>query len=207
MPIRITLDIFSGRKNPEIVIAGDQERDLLSRMRKGRELSRRELLPAHRSVLGYRGIMVEQLGRAAMGLPRSFRIANGDLIGEGLRHRVRDEGLEDLICGSTGPFHPLDLSDDVFEVLRRQIERYRRIREHWPHKPKHWPSRHHRRCHCAPLYEPDWWNNDPTRLGCNNCYNYSTNYRTDNFAQPGNASGVSHSTTCPTVTAAAVADG
>lgn len=205
MPVRITLDVFSGRKNPEVVVTGEQEKELLSRMRPGRELAKREIRPAPLSVLGYRGLVVEQLGRPARGLPKSFRIANGDLIGEGLRHRTRDEAVEDFICGSTGPFRPHDLGEDFSTVLQRDIERYRRLREDWVIKHPIWPRRN--RCICAPLYEPTWWNNDPTRLGCNNCYNYGTNYRTDNFAQPGFASGVSHNLTCPTVTAAAIADG
>jgi hypothetical protein len=205
MPTRITLDIFSGRKNPEIVVTGERERELLSRMRPDRRLASREVLPAPLSVLGYRGLVVEQVGRPARGLPKSFRIANGELIGEGLRHRTTDENVEDFICSSTGPFRPLGFSDDFFRAVLREIGRYGELRKGWPHRLPPWSRRI--RCRCAPLYEPDWWNNDPTRLGCNNCYNYSTNYRTDNFAQPGYASGLSHNLTCPTVTAAATADG
>ena len=58
----------------------------------------------------------------------------------------------------------------------------------------------------APPYEPAYWD-DPSIVGCNNCYNYGCNIRTDNFAQPGFAHNVNHSLTCPTVTLAAVADG
>lgn len=205
MSTRITLDIFSGRKSPEVIVTGDQERELLSRMRPGRELTRRERRPAPLSVLGYRGLVVEQLGRPARGLPKTFRIANGELIGGGLNNRTLDAAVEEFVCGSTGPFRPHGLGEDFFKSIPAAIDRYGRVRDKWPSKPRPWPRRNP--CKCAPLYEPDWWNNDPTRLNCNNCYNYSTNYRTDNFAQPGEASGVSHSLTCPTVTAAASADG
>lgn len=205
MATRITLDVFSGRKNPEIVVRGDQEKEILSRMRRGRPLARKEQLPAPTSVLGYRGLLVEQLGRPGRGLPKTFRIANGELIGEDLAHRTADENVEDFICGSTGPFRPLGLGDDFVKVVLRDIERYGELRRQRARKRVRWPRRP--TCRCAPLYEPDWWNDDPTRLGCNNCYNYATNYRTDNFAQPGQASGVSHSLTCATVTAAAIADG
>lgn len=58
----------------------------------------------------------------------------------------------------------------------------------------------------APPYNPAFWN-DPSIVGCNNCYNYGCNKRTDTFAQPGYAHGVSHSTNCPTVSSAAQADG
>ena len=83
MAIRLTLDIFSGRLNPQIVLTDDQESELLNRMRPRKErLTRKELLPAPLSILGYRGIVVEQLDRPSRGLPKSFRVANGDLIGD-----------------------------------------------------------------------------------------------------------------------------
>jgi hypothetical protein len=67
-----------------------------------------------------------------------------------------------------------------------------------------WPTRE--RCRCAPLYEPDWWN-DPSRQYANNCYNYSTDYRTDTFAQPGLAAGAMYtSLDCTAVRAAALLD-
>jgi hypothetical protein len=39
---------------------------------------------------------------------------------------------------------------------------------------------------CPPItYDPDLWNNSKHILYCNNCYNYTCDIRTDNFAQPG----------------------
>jgi hypothetical protein len=58
----------------------------------------------------------------------------------------------------------------------------------------------------TPPFDPASWNN-PAWVTCNNCYNYGCDIRTDNFAQPGYAHGVSHSTNCPTVSSAAIADG
>ena len=206
MAVRLTLDVFSGRVNPQVVLTDEQERELLNRLRPRKErLSRKEQLPAPLSILGYRGILIEQLNRPSRGLPKSFRVANGDLIGDDFRDRATDENFEQLVSGSTGPFQALGLGAEFHERVLKEIGRYRELREEWRERRHHWPARN--RCRCAPLYEPGWWNNDPTRLGCNNCYNYSTNYRTDNFAQPGMASGVSHNTTCPTVIPAAVADG
>jgi hypothetical protein len=206
MALRLTIDVFSGRGNPQVVLDGDPERELLTRMRPEGQVARgTRRLPAPLSVLGYRGLLVEQLGRPAAGLPKAFRVANGDLIGEGIRNRARDEHVEEYVCGTTGPFRVLGLGEDFHVRTLKEISRYRKLREEWRERRHRWPRRNS--CRCAPLYEPAWWNNDPTRLGCNNCYNYSTNYRTDNFAQPGMASGVSHNTTCPTVIPAAVADG
>ena len=204
MAIRLTLDIFSGRVNPQVVLTGEQERDLLNRLRPKREVRRTELLAAPLSVLGYRGVVVEQLGRPAAGLPKTFRVAHGDILGGGLRHRATDENIDEFVCGSTGPFRALGLDRNFSDRVLKEVERYRELREGWKERRHRWPRNH--RCRCAPLYEPAWWN-DPSRLGCNNCYNYGTDYRTDTFAQPGMASGVSHNTTCPTVIPAAVADG
>jgi hypothetical protein len=65
-------------------------------------------------------------------------------------------------------------------------------------------------CHGAgaPAYEPASWNNDPTRLEENNCYNYANNQATNTFAQPGRASGHEYTADdCANVGAAAGLDG
>jgi hypothetical protein len=43
-------------------------------------------------------------------------------------------------------------------------------------------------CPCSPTADLAAWNTDPNVTGTNNCYNYGTNYRTDTYAQPGEAS-------------------
>jgi hypothetical protein len=45
---------------------------------------------------------------------------------------------------------------------------------------------------CDPKYDPTVWNANPYIRFNNNCYNYSTNIRTDTFAQPGRATGHPH---------------
>jgi hypothetical protein len=204
MAVRLTLDIFSGRTNPQVVVGGNQERDLLNRLRPGRALSSEDRLDAP-AALGYRGIQVELLAKGTFGLPRSFRVANGDLIGEGLGHKAADENFEDFACGSTGPFQYLGLGRRFGEHMQREINRYLDLRERWRVRKVEWPSEDLN--HGAPRYEPAWWNNDEERLRCNNSYNYAANYRTDTLAQPGLASAVNHNNTCATVVAAAVADG
>jgi hypothetical protein len=91
-------------------------------------------------------------------------------------------------------------------MLRAELERRRGIDWDWP--PVRWPSR--QRCRCAPLYEPDWWNDASSggaRQYSNNCYNYATNYRTDTFAQPGLAAGQEYTQlACSSVRPAAIAD-
>lgn len=60
----------------------------------------------------------------------------------------------------------------------------------------------------TPAYAPAFWNDGSTVQRNNNCYNYSTNTRTDTFAQPGLASGNMYSSlTCSEVSSGAISDG
>jgi len=205
MTLRITIDIYSGRPNPVVDLRGRETRDVLERLRPGRRLKRAEITPLPPSTLGYRGLTIEQVGPLTRGLPRSFRVANGDLFGPNLAHRAADPDVEEFICGSTGPLRRLRLGRDFSLILMREIVRLReiRLRYQWRHQP--WPQRD--KCRCAPLYEPEWWN-VPQRQPHNNCYNYGTNCRTDTFAQPGQAAGAMYTwpLSCASVRPAAVAD-
>lgn len=66
-------------------------------------------------------------------------------------------------------------------------------------------------CCKIPSYSPGFWNDGNGVQWNNNCYNYSNNKRTDTFAQPGKASGITLSwpteMNCSAVTNGAVADG
>jgi hypothetical protein len=186
MPLRITIDAYSGLPNPTVTIGDREAAGLLERLRPDKRQSAKQLPEVPQSILGYRGLLFEQTGDRAGGLPAQFRLAGGLLTGTKLRHIPSDELVEDFICGSTGPFVRTDLTIDELDGIRRMIPGLRQI--DWPifDRPIKWPVRPS--CPCAPLYEPDWWN-DPVRQPANNCYNYGTNYRTDTFAQPGRATG------------------
>ncbi|HVH31925.1 MAG TPA: hypothetical protein VNA31_09750 [bacterium] len=204
MTLRITVDVYSGRSNPVVELRGRELREAVERLQPGRRLTRDELAPLPPSTLGYRGLLVEQVGPLARGLPRTFRVANGDLLGPGLAHRAADPEVEEFICRSSGPLRRLRLGRDFFLILGKEIGRLREIRYRYPWRHHPWPLSH--RCRCAPLYEPQWWN-VPQRQPVNNCYNYATNYRTDTFAQPGQAAGAIYtSLSCAAVRPAALAD-
>jgi hypothetical protein len=207
MPLRITINIFSGRPNPVFELSGKEAKDALERLRPARPLSKSEAFIPLESRLGYRGLLVEQLGAAVRGLPKFFRIFDGRLQGLRLSHRASDEDFEDFIARRAGR---LNVGKNFSEFLHREMIRSRRDLVglmHWKHP--HHPHKHH--CHCAPLYEPLWWNDGwgGQKQPHNNCYNYGTNYRTDTYAQPGRASGAMYSNppTCANVRPAAVADG
>lgn len=190
MSLRITIDMFSGRPNPALMLEGEEEKELLARLRPAKRLPEKDAVVPPESVLGYRGLRIEQLGRPAKDLPAAFRVVGGRLYGPRLAHEAADAFVEDFICGSSGPIRRIPMPRDELERLREQLARWRDIWwRKWPLFPR-WPIRI--RCACAPLYEPDWWNDGwpgGVRQPNNNCYNYAANYRTDTFAQPGLGSG------------------
>lgn len=203
MEFRITIDIFSGRKNPVVELKGKNADRFYERVRPVRRLARGEQPAAPPSTLGYRGLVVDQ--RGARGLPKTFRLAAGNLIGTNLSHRASDEDVERFLASNESMLRRLRLGDRFADFLLAEIKRYREYQERWKFRPPHWP--HRERCRCAPLYEPNWWNDNGQKQWNNNCYNYSTNYRTDTFAQPGLAAGAEYtSLTCASVRPAAVAD-
>lgn len=206
MPVTLTIDVFSGRPNPSVVVRGSEEAELLERLRPRRGAQSKETAPFAESGLGYRGIIIHADGRRPRGVPADLRIVNGFGIADEASFVIADEGFEDFVCGSTGPFLPL-FGDEprIPELLRRELRRYRKYWDDWHVPPKVvWPVRPV--CPCGPLYEPGWWN-VPARQPFNNCYNYGTNVRTNTFAQPGQAAGAMYGAlTCASVKPAAVAD-
>lgn len=207
MALRVTVDVFSGRPNPVLVLEGSDEQEALARLRPAARRGRK--LTAPDSFLGYRGLRFEQSGEPLGGLPRSFRILDGVLYGERLGVAATDPGFEAWFTDSRGPLGRLDLGAAFHERLEEE-----RRREGPEGGDGDRDDRHERddgegrreRCECAPLYEPGWWN-VPPRQWENNCYNYATNYRTDTFAQPGLAAGAMYASLhCPDVLAGAVAD-
>jgi len=204
MSLRITVDIFSGRPNPVITVEGRQARDLLERMKPARQLTRGEMAaPEFR--LGYRGLIIEQTRVVNRALPRSFRVAAGAIYGPRLAHITADPDLEEFFAGPNGPAARLRAPRNFPGLLREEIRSLKEFRKVF--SPRKIVSPLRPICRCAPLYEPAWWNDGGQKQGNNNCYNYATNYRTDTFAQPGQASGAMYTAlTCASVRPAAIAD-
>jgi hypothetical protein len=219
MPLRLTLDIFSGRPNPTVVVAGLEEEELLKRIQPSRATRRGPRAPAvPPSLLGYRGIIIERVpalaartrgrarkttGRRAFAAP--MRVAGGFLYGTRGGQPTLDPFVDDFICGSTGPFRRAGLDDRFFDRCPEEIDRFRRLLPLYPWKRWPWPIRP--ACACAPLWEPAWWNDAGQVQFNNNCYNYGTNYRSDTYAQPGLANNAMYNTiSCADVKAGAIAD-
>ena len=204
MALRITIDIFSGRPNPVIEIAGKQAREVLERIKPVKPL-RRRAMPAPEFRLGYRGLIIEQTGATSRALPRVVRVAAGAIYGPGLAHTIADIEFEEFFAGHNGPGARIRAVRDFPRILQREIRLLRQAAGIF--KPPNFPRQIRPRCQCAPLYEPAWWNDGGQKQWNNNCYNYATDQRTDTFAQPGQANGAMYTAlTCASVRPAAVAD-
>jgi len=212
MALQITIDIFSGRENPVIELTGKEAEEAIKHLKPGKKIKKGEMGLPPAPTLGYRGLVIEQTGKIEKDLPKVFRLAHGDMFGTNLAHRAADEDFEKFICESTGPIKKLDLSKETLKYILNEIDRFRDIRVKWPWDGKiTWPLTDS--CKCAPLYEPDWWNDGDKKQLHNNCYNYATNYRTDTFravnggGQPGAAADARYTEmTCASVIPAAVKD-
>ena len=207
LKLEIEVDIFSGRKNPVVELEGEEAVQTLKRLEPVNELKKdqREMTPS--SILGYRGLIVRQKdkGLKLKTLPRSFRVVHGKLFGPGLAHLAADENFENYFCGSKGPIRKLSIERNISDFVDKERTRSSQLSKVFKTKRITWPARI--LCKCAPIYEPDWWNDGGQRQLNNNCYNYATNYRSDTFAQPGLAAGSMYtSLSCAAVKPASVAD-
>jgi hypothetical protein len=185
MKLEIVIDIFSGRKNPVIELEGDEAVRTLERLKPSRKLGKDDLALPTSSTLGYRGIIFRQKGNKSKSkdLPNIFRLVHGDLFGYRLAHRATDEKYEDFFCSTRGPIRKANLGRNFPSFVKKEITRFFQLRKEYKVKRIRWSP--WLSCRCAPLYEPDWWNDGAQRQFNNNCYNYATNYRSDTFAQSG----------------------
>jgi hypothetical protein len=199
--LHVTVDIFSGRRNPSMLLDDEQSAKIIPGLRPDVPLARDESLSVP-AILGYRGLIFEQRGTEDPSIPSAFRLARGRLYGSGLRHWASDRQIERSLLTDGGIIAEAIEDPVVREVIETELER-----EHPPtdraqtEAPDRAPTL--QPCDSAsPIADFEWWNDaDPCASLCtgstgtwscqcnNNCYNYATNIRTDTFAVPGEGSG------------------
>jgi hypothetical protein len=219
--LRIQVDMFSGRPNPEWIITDTEATDqVLEWAAKAKGATAR---PGTGHLgLGFREIRVTRLSddplRKARA-PREFAVASVAAEDFGasaeLGRRVLDtmpsRSEVQLVSHSLTP-----LSRDLRAVIFESFERFRAnppkvVVFTWPpYNPLRTTIKDEKCTECeyeVSQFNPAFWN-APTVQPYNNCYNYGRNWRTDTFAQPGRAHGAQTSTmACGNVTTAAMADG
>lgn len=207
MPIRITIDIFSGRPNPVVELDGKNAKDVLERLQPTTPLAGDEAEKAATPILGYRGLVIEQTGTSAdsKDLPARFRVSSGRLTGKGLAHNATDTDFEQFFFSTKGPAKKAKDTKNLQPLIKAEVARAIEIREQLVLTTIPFPIVI--ACTCGPLYEPTWWNDGGQKQLNNNCHNYATNYRSDTFAQPGRAAGAMYTAlSCASVLPAAVKD-
>jgi hypothetical protein len=206
MSLRITFDVFSGRPNPSVTLTDAESADFLKRI--GAVNAAASAGPqghAEPSTLGYRGLIVEQLQSPANALPQRFRVSSSSVASTAGTLKSVDGSVEQSILGNATILARAGVSADLAAVMRTHAAAPKTATTAAPA-----PTSGLLVCTCAPLYEPNWWNDGASggaKQFNNNCYNYACNYRTDTFAQPGKASGqVWNHLVCADVGAAALRD-
>lgn len=175
--LQVELDIFSGRPNPQWVLSGKEEKELLDRIAAEPKL----MLPAEATNgrLGYRGYIVSPVTEDPdKRLPSSFRIG-------GQAGADKDVNLWLL---------------DTSEKMNTEVDDYlREITTGMIRKDELMPGHGDAVLDkgslvaCASNYltsstDFSFWNG-ASYVTANNCYNYASNYRSNTFAQPGRQTG------------------
>lgn len=195
--LQVTIDMFSGRRNPTWTLSHDESQDLLKKISGQRGVVSTK--QGHQG-LGYRGIRIEALSEESMkgfDLPSTFYIANGSSEDEEAGIEIARE------LGRAGFGRPLGLAsldgreiidDRVAARFSEQLDNFKEVAARYlamtiqcpGEAPPAPPNIDAVACTFdATPYNPNWWNNDQYRLLNNNCYAYACNIATNTFPQPG----------------------
>lgn len=198
MPVKLTLNIFSGRPNPSMILDDATARNLFKKLSFGALKKQTEKTTPYPSVLGYRGLIIEQEGRILNSdIPQLLHYAHDMIYADGKAAKA-EGGLESFLFDNFKSLRDVKGLPDFRKTTEIQLKGYLDKRKLYIDNyfknidifrddifvPLPRPV-----CPCAPAPDLAAWNSNPTVTGSNNCYNYGTNYRTDTFAQPGNATG------------------
>ncbi len=185
MKLKITLDIFSGRENPVIELNNRESIKFLDLISQDKKVRKAPPAPFN---LGYRGLIVEQVSSPTRAFPLNMHLSAGHIYSPRDVIKFEDKGAEDYIFKKLSKIKNIRLPGGFKKRLLK--ERKLLIESRIKLNPNifKWPPVK-LLCSCAPLFEPAWWNDGGQKQSNNNCYNYSTNYRTDTYAQPGRAAG------------------
>ncbi len=197
MPVKLTLDIFSGRPNPEMILDDATAKRLFKQLSYGALRKVTEKTNPFPSVLGYRGLIIEQEGKKVdPERPEKLSYTHDMVFADGKAAKA-EPGLESFLFDNFKKLRGVKDLVDFRRTTEMQLKEYLEKRRLYidnyfknidifrediiiPVRPV---------CPCAPASDLAAWNTLSSVTGSNNCYNYGTNYRTDTFAQPGQATG------------------
>lgn len=220
--LQITADVFSGRPNPSWILTEEKEaRVVLKELAQNRNLIA-QVAPAEAG-LGLRGFIVEPLSDELardFDLPISMYLSAGSYAAGAKAHELAERFVS-MMTRAEAPssvaasVEMLPLDESLQTFLREQFIVSSRTSvldtENLAGAAVDAVGEAVAAAVCTydmSPYNPGFWNNNPSILRNNNCYNYASNKRTDTFAQPGRGCGHMYTAiTCAEVTRAALCDG
>ena len=192
--------MFSGRPDPSMMLDDATAKNLFKKLSFGSLKRQTEKTAPLPSVLGYRGLVIEQEGKRLIAdMPQRLHYAHDMVYADGKAAKA-EEGLESFLFDNFKKLRNVkDLPDfrrttevqlkEYLDKRKLYIDNYLKnidiFRDDIILRPV---------CPCAPAPDLAAWNTDPDVTWDNNCYNYGTNYRSDSFAQPGEATGQIYTT-------------
>lgn len=196
--MQVTLDIFSGRRNPSWMLSDKNAKALRDRIAHRAVASGDAEAGGH--ILGFRGLVVAASGDAdnAVGLPSALRIGgtaapDAQALKAGHKALSADDTAEAVKWLLATGAHAID--DAVAAAVHEAVTaRLQGLSEAEPAAEAIEESETELGASVAACiiantpYNPGFWNN-PAVQPNNNCYNYAMNFRSDTFAQPGRISG------------------
>jgi len=210
----ITIDIFSGTPNPQFTLDEKDAKKFAERFAGKSVLSADNV----ESPLGFRGFIVEAATDVILpdNIPTRFHVggvATSKFSAKALKRPLlsadeNDDAVKWLLSKARNTVNA-EIFGHIKDTLslRKKAEAAAKL----PVEDLIWKKLQlAAACTIANTpYNPGFWNNDPYTMANNNCYNYSMNYRSNTFAQPGNKSGHPgpYPPTCASTKTAAVWDG
>jgi hypothetical protein len=199
MKIKLTIDLFSGRPNPSLVLSDADTRNLMKKVSFGSFRKMTEDSEPFPAMLGYRGIIIEEFGRRTKtDLPRIQFTPGYAYTHDGIAKSDALPAVESIVFDHLNSFEGIRGIKSFKGKLKKHMDDFHQKCPKWRKNHRKWypgllrdfyrPIKY-KTCYCSPVPDVDAWNSDPNIQWNNNCYNYGTNYRTDTYAQPGYASG------------------
>lgn len=196
MPVKLTLSIFSGRANPSMILDDATAKELFKKLSFGALRKQNEKTAPFPSVLGYRGLTIEQEGKKINAdMPQVLHYAHDMVYADGKAAKA-EGGLESFLFDNFNKLQDVKGLTDFRRTTEMQLKEY--VDKRKLYIDNYFSNIDLFRddiillrpvCPCSPVADLAAWNTVPSITSNNNCYNYASNYRTDTFGQPGRASG------------------
>lgn len=197
MPIIVTALMYSGLPNPSWELTPDQAKQLQDIMNVSRERTLKQSASSL-GLLGYRGLEVTAV--TDTNIPSRLLCFDGIVeVLDSNYHNLIDSNseVEEFLISTANNSLTYDEKNYIMGEIQKNVKSG--VADNF--EPVG--------LFAVPPYNPGKWNNDPTILRNNNCYNYANDLITNTFAQPGRGSGQQgpYPPNCPDTGAAAQRDG